>query len=138
LNRHWMFKQNGMAASEKIRWRPRWPLAGAHHGMSLSSQIVNDPRALSAALYVAQLVVLQRVLAPLGAVMLQDYQPAEPALCNKASSSLKGQSDVPSLCTSSVTRLGVTNLAMKMGSTKPAIDKKVTASGELYRMDSSP
>jgi hypothetical protein len=47
-----------MAASEKIRWRPRWPLAGAHHGVSLSSQIVNDPRALSAALYAIQLVVL--------------------------------------------------------------------------------
>ena len=53
-----MLKQNWMAASEKIRWRPRLPLAGAYHGMSLSSQIVNDPRALSAALYSAQLVVL--------------------------------------------------------------------------------
>jgi hypothetical protein len=37
---------------------------------------------------------------------------------------LKGQSDVPSLCASSVTRLGVTNVATKMGRTKPA-------SGEL-------
>jgi hypothetical protein len=81
-----MFKQNGMAASEKALWRPRLPLAGAYHCMSLSSQIVNDLRTLSAALYVAQLVVLQRVLAPLGAVMPRGYQPAEPALCNKADS----------------------------------------------------
>ena len=79
-----MLKQNWTAASEKIRWRPRWPLAGAHHGMSLSSQIVNDPRALSAALYAVQLVILQRVLAPLGAVMLRGHQPGEPALCSKA------------------------------------------------------
>jgi hypothetical protein len=79
-----MLKQNWMAASEKIRWRPRLPLAGAHHGMSLSSQIVNDPLTLSAALYVVQLVVLSRVLAPLDAVMSRGYQPGEPALCNKA------------------------------------------------------
>jgi hypothetical protein len=79
-----MLKQNGMAASEKTLWRPRWPLAGAYHGMSLSSQIVNDPRALSAALYAAQLVVLSRVLAPLGEVRPRGYQPGEPALCNKA------------------------------------------------------
>jgi hypothetical protein len=79
-----MLKQNWMAASEKIRWRLRLPLAGAYHGVSLFSQIVKDPRALSAALYVAQLVVLPRVLAPLGAVMLRGYQPGESALCNKA------------------------------------------------------
>jgi hypothetical protein len=53
-----MLKQNWMAASEKTFWRPRLLLAGAYYGMSLSSQIVNDPRALSAALYAAQLVVL--------------------------------------------------------------------------------
>jgi hypothetical protein len=35
----------------------RWPLAGAYHCMSLYSQIVNDPRALSAALYSAQVVL---------------------------------------------------------------------------------
>ena len=58
MDSHLMLKQNGMAASEKIRWRPHLPLAGAYHCMSLSSQIVNDPQALSAALYVAQLVVL--------------------------------------------------------------------------------
>jgi hypothetical protein len=59
LNRHLMLKQNGMAASEKILLRLRLPLAGAHHGMSLSSQIFReDPRALNAALYVAQLVIL--------------------------------------------------------------------------------
>jgi hypothetical protein len=75
----------GMAASEKTLWRPRLPLAGAYHGMSLFSQIVNDPRALSAALYAVQLVVLQRVLAPLDAVMPRGHPPAEPALCNKAS-----------------------------------------------------
>ena len=79
-----MLKQNWMAASEKIRWRLRLPLAGAYHCVSLSSQIVKDPRALSAVLYVAQLVVLQRVLAPLGAIMPRGYQPGEPALCNKA------------------------------------------------------
>ena len=45
-----MLKQNWMAASEKIRGRPRLPLAGAYHGVSLSSQIVSDPRALSASL----------------------------------------------------------------------------------------
>lgn len=39
------------------RW---WPLAGAYQCMSLSSQIVSDPRALSAALYAAQLAVLWR------------------------------------------------------------------------------
>ena len=53
-----MLKQNWIAASEKIRWRPRLPLAGAYHCIPLSSQIVSDPRALSAALYIAQLVVL--------------------------------------------------------------------------------
>lgn len=53
-----MLKQNWMAASEKVRWQPRLPLAGAYHGMPLSSQIVSDPRALSAALYAVQLVVL--------------------------------------------------------------------------------
>ena len=79
-----------MAVSETIRWRPRLPLAGAYHCMSLSSQIVNDPRVLSAALYAAQLVVLQRVLAPLGAAMPRSYQPGEPALCNKANSILNG------------------------------------------------
>jgi len=47
-----------MEASEKMRWRPRRPLAEAYHCMSLSSQIVSVPRALSAALYAAQLVVL--------------------------------------------------------------------------------
>jgi hypothetical protein len=69
---------------EKTLWRPRLPLAGAYHGMSLSSQIVNDPWALSAALYAIQLVVLSRVSAPLGAVMPRGHQPGEPALCNKA------------------------------------------------------
>jgi len=53
-----MLRQNWMAASENTRWRPRLPLAGAYHRMSLSSQIVSDPLALSAALYAAQLVVL--------------------------------------------------------------------------------
>ncbi len=81
-----MLKQNWMAASEKIRWRPRLPVAGAYHGVSLSSQIVSDPRALSAALYIAQLVVLSRVLAPLGSVMPRGYQPRQSALCNKAGS----------------------------------------------------
>ena len=52
--------------------------------MSLSSQIVRDPLALSAGLYAAQLVVLSRVLAPLGSVMSRGYQPGEHALCNKA------------------------------------------------------
>lgn len=56
--RHLMLRQNWMAASENTRWRPRLPLAGAYHRMSLSSQIVSDPLALSAALYAAQLVVL--------------------------------------------------------------------------------
>jgi hypothetical protein len=55
-----------------------------HHGMSLSSQIVNDPLALSAAWYVTQLVVLQSVLAPLGAVMPRGYQPGCPAFCSRA------------------------------------------------------
>ncbi len=53
-----MLKQNWMAASEKIRWRPRLLLAGAYHCMSLSSQTVNDPQTLSMALYAVQLVVL--------------------------------------------------------------------------------
>jgi HipA-like protein len=57
-NRHLMPRQNWMAVSEKVFWRPRLPLAGAYHRMSLSSQIVSDPLALSAALYSAQLVVL--------------------------------------------------------------------------------
>ncbi|EHL20713.1 hypothetical protein KYG_21841 [Acidovorax sp. NO-1] len=53
-----MPRQNWMAALEKMCWRPRLPLDGAYHCMPLSSQIVSDPRALSAALYSAQLVVL--------------------------------------------------------------------------------
>jgi hypothetical protein len=57
-NRHLMPRQNSMAASEKVCWRPRLPLAGAYHRMSLSSQIVSDPLALIAAFYSAQLVVL--------------------------------------------------------------------------------
>jgi hypothetical protein len=35
-------------------------------------------------LYAVQLVILQRVLALLGAVMLRGHQPGEPALCSKA------------------------------------------------------
>ena len=46
-----------MARSEKICWRPRFPLAGAYHCMSRSSHIVNAPRAFSAALYAFQFVV---------------------------------------------------------------------------------
>ncbi|GKT22905.1 hypothetical protein AVHM3334_09925 [Acidovorax sp. SUPP3334] len=56
-NRHSMLRQNSIAASLKMGWRPRLPLAGAYHCMSLSSQIVSDPLALSAASYAAQFVV---------------------------------------------------------------------------------
>ena len=38
-----MFKQNWMASSEKIRWRPQLPMAWAHHCMSLSNQMVSAP-----------------------------------------------------------------------------------------------
>ena len=41
-----------MAASEKIRWRPRLPLH------VFVRQIVKDPQALSAAFHAVQLVVL--------------------------------------------------------------------------------
>jgi hypothetical protein len=47
-----------MAASGKTPWQPLRPLAGVYHCMSLSKQILSDPRALSAALYVAQLGIL--------------------------------------------------------------------------------
>ncbi len=47
-----------MAASENTLWRPLQSLANAYHRMSLFSQLGSDPRALSAALYAAQLVVL--------------------------------------------------------------------------------
>lgn len=56
--RHLMLRQNWMAASLNTCCLPRLPLAGAYHCMSLSSQIASEPRALSAALYAAQLVVL--------------------------------------------------------------------------------
>ena len=79
-----MLRQNWIAESVNVCWRPRLPLAGAYHRMSLSSQIVNDPRALSAALYVAQLVVLQRVLGPWGSLMHRGYRFAQLGLCNKA------------------------------------------------------
>lgn len=79
-----MLRQNWMAPSEKTRWRLPRPLAGAHHCMALSNQIVSDPRAFSAALYAAQLVVLKRPLTPLASHMRAAYQVASAGLCNKA------------------------------------------------------
>ena len=52
-----MIRQNGIAASENCGLRPRLPLAAATQDMPLSSQMVSEPRALSAALYCFQLVV---------------------------------------------------------------------------------
>jgi hypothetical protein len=50
-------KQNWIAASENFGLRPRLPLDAANHDIPLSSQTVNEPRALSAASYCFQLVV---------------------------------------------------------------------------------
>lgn len=47
-NRHLMLKQNWIATSVKVRWRPRLPRGAASHCMSRSSQMVNGPRALRA------------------------------------------------------------------------------------------
>ena len=46
-----------MEASENVWLRPRLPLAGASHCMSLSSQMLKSPLAFSAALYAFQFVV---------------------------------------------------------------------------------
>ncbi|MEN9892771.1 MAG: hypothetical protein RLY78_3066 [Pseudomonadota bacterium] len=45
-----MLRQNGISASEKVGLRPRLPDGLASRCMSLSSYIVNAPRAFSAAL----------------------------------------------------------------------------------------
>ena len=60
-----MLRQNWMAASENVGWRPRLPVGGANHCMSLSSQTVNAPLALRALLYSRQFVVLYRRLSGL-------------------------------------------------------------------------
>lgn len=49
-NRHLMLRQNWIAASESVGWRPRLPVAGAFHCISVSSQTDSEPRALSVAL----------------------------------------------------------------------------------------
>ena len=55
-NRFLMVRKNWMVASEKYGLCPGLPLAAANQGMCLSSQMVIEPRALSAALYCFQLV----------------------------------------------------------------------------------
>ena len=56
-NRLLSVTQNWMAASENYGLRPRLPLPSANQAMRLCSQMDNEPRALSAALYCFQLVV---------------------------------------------------------------------------------
>jgi len=45
-----MLRQNWIAASENVGWRPRLPVAGACHCISVSSQTDSEPRALSVGL----------------------------------------------------------------------------------------
>lgn len=68
-----MLRQNWMAASENVGWRPRLPVAGAYHCISVSSQTVSEPRALSAALYSAQFVVLYLPRGRLPSLMHRAY-----------------------------------------------------------------
>lgn len=56
-NRHLMLEQNWIAASEKVQLRPLLPLGVPIHRIPVSSHIVNEPRAFSAALYAFQFVV---------------------------------------------------------------------------------
>jgi hypothetical protein len=83
-----VLRQNWIAASLNTAGRPARPLDGACHGSSASSQTINDPRRLSAALYAGQFVV--RYLARDGLLITSGYQvhvlgrSSEQELCNNA------------------------------------------------------
>jgi len=57
LKRHLMLRQNWIASSLKTWLRPRLPLGWPCQFIVGSSQMNSEPRALSASLYVFQLVV---------------------------------------------------------------------------------
>ena len=73
-----------MAASENFWQRPRLPVGGASHCMSLSSQMLRSPRAFNAALYAFQFVVRYLRRPQFVSLISPAYRSHDRYLCNNA------------------------------------------------------